>query len=120
MAYRVFVFCGKLRECLVLILRHKNRVIAKTAVAVTRFRYATFHLAFKHVLLAVDYQGNHRSESRIAVALAVEISQQLVDVRLGVLVLARVTCGGQDIFLAAANPVFLLAVDKPEQEKDED
>ena len=27
---------------------------------------------------------------------------------------------GQDIFLAAANPVFLLAVDKPEQEKDED
>lgn len=27
---------------------------------------------------------------------------------------------GQDIFLAAANPVFLLAVDKPEQKKDED
>ena len=26
---------------------------------------------------------------------------------------------GQDIFLAAANPVFLLAVDKPGQEGDE-
>src|SRR5690606_32693797 len=93
MAHRVFLLVRHFGECSLVALRHKQRIISKSALSPLFCQNGTFYDPFKPIELPILIDvGEHALEAGGAIVFAFQFFQQQPHVFYAVAMFARVSC----------------------------